>query len=80
VAIGWFAFGFIHLSFVTLVPSVRERLIAMQRTLKANQPNPIPLDQGMMMNVIFGFSALLAVAAIWFLIRNRAAFVRTASL
>jgi hypothetical protein len=80
VAIGWFAFGFIHLSFVTLVPSVRERLFAVQRTLEANQPNPIPLDQGMMMNVILGFSALLAVAAIWFLIRNRAAFVRTASL
>jgi hypothetical protein len=76
LAIGWFGFSFVHLSFITLVPPVRQRMLELERTLTQDQPNPIAFDQGMLMNVILGFSAIVAASAIWFLIRNRAAFVR----
>ena len=76
LAIAWFGFGFVHMSVVTLVPSVRQRMLALQRTLEQNQPNPIPFDQGMLTNLTLAFSAILVATAIWFLIRNRAAFVR----
>jgi hypothetical protein len=74
LAIGWFGFSFVHASLVTLVPPLRQRLLESQRALTQNQPNPIPFDQGMLTNVIFAFAAILAATAIWFLIRNRAAF------
>jgi hypothetical protein len=77
LAIGWWGFGFVHLTIVTLVPSLRQRMFELQRTLEQNQPNPIPLDQGMLRNVILAFSVIFGITAIWFLIRNRAAFVRT---
>ena len=76
LAIAWFGFGFVHMSVVTLVPSVRQRMLALQRTLEQNQPNPIPFDQGTLMNVTIAFTAILVATVIWFLIRNRAAFVR----
>jgi hypothetical protein len=76
LAIGWYGFSFVHLALLTLVPSLRERMVELQRTLEQNQPHPIPFDQGMMTNVIFAFSAIVAAGAIWFLVRNRAAFVR----
>jgi hypothetical protein len=79
LAIGWLGFGFVHLSVVTLVPSLRQRMFELERAVVQNQPNPIPFDQGMMTNVIFAFSAIVAASAIWFLIRNRAAFVRAES-
>jgi hypothetical protein len=76
LAIGWFGVSFVHLSLVTLVPSWRERMLELQRTVTQNQQNPIPFDQGMMTNVILAFTAIVAASAIWFLIRNRAAFVQ----
>jgi len=76
LAIGWFGFSFVHMSVVTLVPPVRQRMFELQRTLERDQPHPIPFDQGMLANATFGFMAITIVAAIWFLIRNRAAFVR----
>jgi hypothetical protein len=76
LGIGWFGFSLIHSSLVILVPSLRGRMLAMQRGLEQNQPNPIPFDQVMMMNVAFAFSAIVGAAAIWFLIRNRAVFGR----
>jgi hypothetical protein len=76
LAIAWFGFGFVHSSVVTLVPAARQRMFALQRTLEQNQPNPIPFDQGIFMFVILAFSAIVGVTAIWFLIRNRAAFAR----
>jgi len=79
LAIGWFGFGFVHLSLVTLVPSLRQRMLELERALAQNQPNPIAFDQGMMTNVILAFTAIVAASAIWFLIRNRAAFVRAES-
>jgi hypothetical protein len=76
LAIGWWAFGFVHLIVVTLVPSVRQRMFELQRTIEHDQPNPIPFDQGMVTNVMLAFSAILGAVIIWFLIRNRSAFVR----
>jgi hypothetical protein len=76
LALGWFGFSFVHSSLVALVPPLRERLLELQRGLERNQPNPIPFDQGMLMNVIFASGAIVAALAIWFLIRNRAAFGR----
>jgi len=77
LAIGWWAFGFVHLIVVTLVPSLRQRMLELQRTIEHNQPNPIPFDQGTLTNVFIAFGAIVGITAIWFLIRNRAAFVRT---
>jgi hypothetical protein len=79
LAIGWCAFSFLHMGLVTLVPPLRQRMFELQRALAQNQKNPIAFDQGMFMNVIFAFSAVLVGSAIWFLIRNRAAFVRAES-
>ena len=76
LAIGWWAFGFVHLIVVTLVPSLRQRMFELQRTIEHNQPNPIPFDQGMFTNVMIAFSAILGAVIIWFLIRNRSAFAR----
>ena len=76
LAIAWFGFGFVHTCLVTLVPSLRQRMLELQRGLEKNQPNPFPFDQGMMANVILAFVAILVGTAIWLLIRNRAAFVR----
>jgi len=76
VAIGWFGFGLVHLSVVTLVPSLRQRMLESQRALEQNQGHPIPFEQGMFMNVMLAFSVIVGATAVWFLIRNRAAFVR----
>ncbi len=77
LAIGWFVFGLVHMCVVTLVPSVRQRMFEVQRTFELNQQNPVPLDQGVLMYMTVGFSTVLAAAAIYFLIRNRAAFDRS---
>jgi hypothetical protein len=76
LAIGWFGFSLVHGSLIALVPSLRQRMFDLQRSLAQNQKTPIAFDQGMFMNVMFAFSAIVVVAAIWFLIRNRAAFER----
>lgn len=76
VAIWWFGFSIVHLSIVSLVPSLRERMLELQRTLAQNQKYPTALDQSMLTNVVLAFVVILAASAIWFLIRNRAAFVR----
>jgi hypothetical protein len=75
LAIGWFVFSIVHMGLVTLVPPWRERMFEMQRALTSDQPNPIPFDQGMLMNVSFALAAIVVAIAIWFLMRNRAAFV-----
>jgi hypothetical protein len=76
LAIGWFGFGLVHTSLVTLVPSLRQRMFELQRGLEQNQPNPIPFDQGMLTNVMLAFTVILVAGAIGFLIRDRAAFVK----
>jgi len=75
LAIAWFGFWFVHVSLVSLVPSLRQRMFDLQRGLEPNRPNPIPFDQGMFTNMMVAFSAVFVVTAIWFLVRDRAAFV-----
>jgi hypothetical protein len=79
LAIGWFVFGFVHMCVVTLVPSVRQRMFEVQRTINPNQQYPRPIDQGVLMYLMVAFTTILAATAIWFLVRNRAAFVRANS-
>jgi hypothetical protein len=76
LAIAWYALSFVHLSLVTLVPSLRQRMLEMQRGLTQNQPTPVAFDPGTLTNVILAFTGIVAATAIWFLVRNRAAFVR----
>ena len=76
LAIGWFGFSFVHGSLIMLVPSLRQRVFELQRAIAQNQKTPVAFDQGMFLNVTFGFSVIVVASAIWFLIRNRAAFVR----
>ena len=64
------------MSLVTLVPSLRQRMLELQRALAQNQKNPIAFDQGMLTNVTLALTAILVASAIWLLIQNRAAFVR----
>lgn len=76
LAIGWFGFSFLHMSVVTLVPAVRQRMLDLPKALAPNEPNPIPFDPGMLMNVALALGAIVAGGAIWFLIRNRDSFGR----
>jgi len=77
VAIGWYAFSLVHMAVLTLVPSVREKTFEAQKSFAPDQSNPIPFDQGMLLNVTVLFSAMLFVTMIWFLARNRPAFQGT---
>lgn len=76
LAIGWFGFSFVHGSLIMLVPSLRQRVFELQRAIAQNQKTPVAFDQGMFLNVTLGFSVIVVASAIWFLIRNRAAFGR----
>jgi hypothetical protein len=76
LGIGWFAFSLVHTALITLVPPLRERMFELQRTLEQNQPNPVPFDEGLFTTVILGFAVVVSGGAIWFLVRNRAAFGR----
>jgi hypothetical protein len=62
------------MSVIALVPSVRQRMFALQRTLEQNQPSPVTFDPGAFTNIILGSAAVVAAGTIWFLVRNRAAF------
>jgi hypothetical protein len=77
LAIGWCGFWLVHGSLVTLVPSLRERMLELQRAMLQSQGNPTPFDTGVLANVSFAFTVIIVAAAIWFLIRNRAVFVGT---
>jgi hypothetical protein len=77
LAIGWFGFWFVHGSLVTLVPSLRQRMFEAQRAMVQNQPTPTPFDYGLVANVSYALTVTMVAAAIWFLMRNRAAFGQT---
>jgi hypothetical protein len=77
LAIGWCGFWLVHGSLVTLVPPLRQRMFELQRAMLQNQKPPTPFDFGMLANVSFAFTVTMIAAAIWFLIRNRAAFAGT---
>jgi hypothetical protein len=50
-------------------------MFELQRAMVPNQQIPTPFDEGMLMNVSFAVTVIVIAVAIWFLIRNRAAFV-----
>ena len=77
LAIGWFVFTLVHASAITLVPTLRHRMFDLQKTLDQNPPTPMVVDLDLVTNVVLVASTILGLAAIWFLIRNRAAFVHT---
>jgi hypothetical protein len=76
VAIAWFVFGFFHMSLITIVPSWRQRMVEVERSLVPDQQASISFDQGIVMNLMLAAVALVAAAAIWILMRDRYAFVR----
>jgi hypothetical protein len=75
LAIGWCGFWLVHGSLVTLVPPLRQRMLELQLATLAKENTPMPFDPGLLTNLSFAFTVILAAGAIWFLIRNRAAFV-----
>jgi len=75
LAMGWCGFWLVHGSLVTLVPPLRQRMLELQRAMLQTQNTPTPFDLGMLANVSFVFTVIMVAAAIWFLVRNRAAFV-----
>jgi hypothetical protein len=79
LGIGWYAFSFLHSAAIALVPALRERMVDYQRTLTPNDQEVAAIAQSMLPNLIFGLAALLSALAIWFLVRNRAAFGRAES-
>lgn len=76
VAIAWTALSFVNGSVIVLVPSMWQRMLELQPTPDPNQLKPMPVE-GMMLYVALAFGAILAGTVIWFLVRNRPAFVRT---
>jgi len=76
VAIAWFGFSVVHMAIVTLVPSLRQRMLDFQLSLSQSQDKAINFDPGMLNYVSLAGGAIVGGAAIWFLIRNRPAFAR----
>ena len=74
LAIGWFGFWLVHGSLITLVPSLRQRMLEVQRAMVPNEATLPPWDYGMLTNVSYALTVAMVGAGIWFLIRNRAAF------
>jgi hypothetical protein len=76
LAIGWFGFSFVHMSVVSLVPPLRQRMLEFEGSFAQNQQTPIPIDENVLMNVGFALAAIVSAGFIWVLIRNSAAFGR----
>jgi uncharacterized membrane protein SpoIIM required for sporulation len=74
LAIAWFAFGLVHTAVVTLIPSLRQRMLQAQSAFTQDQPQPPPFDQAILTNITLVCVAVIAVAAVFFLVRNRPAF------
>ena len=77
-AITWFVISFVHSVLVVYVPSWWQRLLEMQQTMSGTSER-ITWDQGMLPTVMVGAGALVTGVAIWFLVQNRSAFVRSES-
>jgi hypothetical protein len=73
-AIGWFLFGLVHATVMTLVPSMRARMLAAQRSMAPNPGESPPFNGAAFTTATLVVAALFAVAAIWFLVRHRSAF------
>jgi hypothetical protein len=75
LAIAWLDLWLLHSSLITLVPSLRHRL-ELAAALPNGQQVSIPFDMGVLINASLVVVAIMTVAGVWFLIRDRAAFAR----
>jgi hypothetical protein len=59
---------------VALVPGMREKMIALQKTVAAQQHTTMQMDLSQLMNVTAVLGLLISAVAVWLLIRNKAVF------
>ena len=75
LAMGWFIVWFLHSWLISAVPFLRRRL-ELQTPLPRNPETVMPFDPSLILNASLVAIALTTAAAIWFLSRDRDAFVR----
>lgn len=75
LASGWFIVWFLNSWLIAAVPSLRRRL-ELQTPLPRNAETVMPFDPSVFLNASLVAIALTTAAAIWFLSRDRDAFVR----
>jgi len=78
LAIGWYALTLAHMAVVSLVPSLRERMLQAQRDIAGAQGQQLVIDDATFLSLTLGLVVLVVVATIWFLVRNKEAFRRHA--
>jgi hypothetical protein len=75
LAIAWFALSFVHMAVVTLVPTLRRRMLDAQVSIQQqSQTQPLPFDMASFAYLMLAVLTLISVLAIAFLIRRRSAF------
>ena len=79
VAIGWFAFTFIHLIVVTSIPSLRQRLFALPANLMPTQQASATFDPTLAINFLLTISTIATAVSIGILVQSRDAFLNPQS-
>lgn len=74
LAIAWFGLSMLHAGMVTLIPPLRERMLRAQLTVQDPQAPASPFDETALAMIALTLLALISIAAIWLLVRHRAAF------
>jgi hypothetical protein len=74
LGIAWFALWFLHAFLITLVPTLRQRLMARMTLPPAEAP--IPFAPALLMDASLVAVTIMAAAVIFFLLRDRTAFLR----
>src|SRR3954462_8481063 len=74
LGIGWYGFSLLQTAVVGFVPSLRQRMFDMQKSISPQDAQTNLGDLGALPNVWFGFGMILAAAAIFFLVRERHSF------
>ena len=78
VAIAWYSLSLLHLLVIEIVPSLRARMIALQHSLARDQA-AVPFGLAAFTAGILVITGIVVLAAIWFLVRERAAFTNAAT-
>lgn len=76
VGIGWSVFTVVHTAVMTLIPSMRQRVLEMQQAIapSGQSPEMPPGFQGIINAMTFTMAVILALVTIWFLAKHRDAF------
>ena len=74
VGIVWFALSLAQVILVLSVPSLRARMLEMQRAASRSDIETTPFDSASFMSVVLVLVAAVTATVIWFLVRNRPAF------